>query len=143
MDSSLMFLGLIHKAGCLEIGEENVVLAAEDVKARCFLNALDASDGSKRRAGYLAEECRVPQIVLPYTKAELSRVIGRGRPGVMAITDIGFAAKFAEKLAGMDSSYASAFEVLSLKKKRADERKEARKAEQKLNSGSTVKRRSK
>lgn len=143
MDNCLMFLGLIQKAGCLEVGEESVALAAENVKARCFLNALDASEGSKRRAGFLAEECRVPQIVLPYTKAELSSVIGRGRPGVLVITDIGFAARFAEKLTETDSSYFGVCEILSLKKKRADERKAARKAEQTFNSGSTVKRRSK
>jgi ribosomal protein L7Ae-like RNA K-turn-binding protein len=129
MDNCLMLLGLSKKAGFLEVGDDCVSDAVELVKARCILSAADASDGSKRKAEFLAEESRVPHIVLPYTKAELGIAVGRGTPGILAITDIGMAASFVSKLAQTDETYGEYAEVLSVKLKRAKERRAGRQKE--------------
>ena len=128
MDKCLNLLGLAKKAGCLEIGEESVSVCAERTGARAILSASDASEGSKRKAGFLAEEGSIPHIILPYTKADLSEAVGRGAPGILALTDIGFAASFAAKLAEMNGEYTEAAQWLALKQKRARERRAAHKA---------------
>lgn len=127
MDNCLTFLGLIKKAGNLEIGEENVFSSVEEFKARCLFNASDASEGTKRSTSRLAEEFRIPYLVLPYTKLQLSEVIGRGAPAVIAITEIGFAYRFSELLCEQSADYQDFNNALALKKKRAEERKAARK----------------
>lgn len=126
MDNCLMLLGMSRRAGFLEIGEDCVSCSVQEVKARCILSADDASDGSKRKAGFLAEELRVPHITLPYTKAELGMAVGRGTPGMLAITDVGMAANFASKLALAHPEYSEYSEVLNIKLKRAKERKSAK-----------------
>lgn len=130
MDNCLMLLGLSKKAGFLEVGDDCVSDAVELVKARCILSASDAADGSKRRAGFLAEEASVPHIVLPYTKAELGIAVGRGTPGMLAITDVGMAESFVSKLAQNDSKYGEYADVLSVKLKRAKERRAGRQKEE-------------
>ncbi|MCR5173373.1 MAG: 50S ribosomal protein L7 [Oscillospiraceae bacterium] len=127
MDKCLHLLGLARKAGALEIGEECVSAAVERVRVRCVLSARDASEGSLKRAGLLAQDASVPHIVLPYGKMELSEAVGRGSPGLLAFTDTGLAAAFAAELAKTDERYASAAERMALKKKRADERRRVRK----------------
>ena len=129
MDNCLKLLGLAKKAGFLEIGEESVSDSVMFVKARCILSAADAAEGSVRKAGYLAEDASVPHIILPYTKADLGEVIGRGSPGMMSITDIGMAHSFVSKLAQEHPKYADVLQVMDVKLKRAKERKAARKNE--------------
>lgn len=125
MDRCLNLLGLAKKAGSLEIGEECVSASVARVKARCILSASDASDGSKRKAGFMAEDASVPHVVLPYTKQELSLAVGRGAPGVLAITDTGLAASFTAALSEAYEGYGEAAERMALKKQRAQERKAA------------------
>lgn len=128
MHKALNLLGLAKKAGCLEIGEESVAVAVERGKARLILSSADASEGSKRKAAYLAEECNLIHIILPFTKADVSEAVGRGAPGILAVTDIGFAAGFAEKLSETHGEFAEVKDRLALKKKRAAERRSAKKA---------------
>ena len=128
MDKCLHLLGLAKKAGALEIGEECVSNGVERVRVRCILSAADASDGSVKRARFLAEEASVPHLVLPYGKMELSQAVGRGSPGLLAFTDTGFAAAFTAELAKTDPQYGPEAERMALKKKRADERRSARKS---------------
>lgn len=130
MDNCLMLLGLSKKAGFLEVGEDCVSGSVQEIRARCIMSAADASDGSKRKASFLAEESRVPHIILPYTKAELGMAVGRGTPGMLAITDVGMAANFVSKLAAVHPEYGQEMEVLNLKLKRAKERRTARAKEE-------------
>ena len=102
MDKALSFIGLMKKAGKLEIGEESVSSAAVKGKARAILSSCDASPRSLRGAKGIAETWDIPHMTLPFTKDELGSVIGRGSPGITAVTDIGFAAKLAEQLAAND-----------------------------------------
>lgn len=129
MDNCLRMLGLAKKAGFLEVGEESVSDSVMFVKARCIMSASDAAAGSVRKAGYLAEDASVPHIVLPYTKADLGEVIGRGTPGMLSITDIGMAQSFVKKLAQEYPKYSDVLEIMDKKLRRANERKAAKKNE--------------
>lgn len=99
MNASLTFLGLTLRAGKLEIGEESCGIAARAKKARVILTASDASQNSRTRAGNYCQDSKAPHVQLPFTKDELGAVVGRGQPGMLAITDIGMAAAFLDKLA--------------------------------------------
>ena len=93
------------------------------------MSASDAAQGSVRKAGFLAEDASIPHIILPYTKADLGEVVGRGTPGMLSITDIGMAHSFVTKLAQEYPKYADVLKVMDVKLKRANERKAARKNE--------------
>jgi ribosomal protein L7Ae-like RNA K-turn-binding protein len=96
--SCLTFLGLAEKAGKLQIGEESCGIAARAKKAKVLLTATDASRNSVVRAGNYSKTANAPHVVLPYTKDEIGAIVGRGSPGMLAITDIGMAAAFVKKL---------------------------------------------
>ena len=98
MEKSLNFLGLIKKAGKLEIGTEGVETAAGAGKARLILSAADASPNSLKQAKRIAGLGKTEHIILPYEKAEIGSIVGRGLPGLLAVTDEGFASALAEKL---------------------------------------------
>jgi ribosomal protein L7Ae-like RNA K-turn-binding protein len=118
MDNRL--LGIAKKAGLLEIGDESVGHAARVRKAKVILSACDASDGSKRRARGYAEQNGAIHLVLPSTKEELSAVIGRGSPGMLAILDAGIASKYVSLLAlENETQYGGAAVLLSEKAERA------------------------
>ena len=98
MNGSVIFLGLAQKAGKMEIGEEGCADAARFKRARAFLSASDAAESSVSRAAAFAETCGAVHIALPFTKEELGSVVGRGTPGMFALTDAGMASAFAKKL---------------------------------------------
>ena len=98
MNNALGVLGLAKKAGLLEIGEESVNAASKKGKAWLILSASDASDASKRHAGSYADYGGCDWVQLEFTKNELAAVIGRGSPGMIAITDAGLARSFILKL---------------------------------------------
>jgi ribosomal protein L7Ae-like RNA K-turn-binding protein len=98
MENNLAFLGIAKKAGLLAEGMELAAAAAKGGRCRTVLSAADASEPSKRRAKRLAAEAGVRHIALRYTKRELGAALGKGEPGVIAITDVGIAAKFASYL---------------------------------------------
>ncbi|SHI04452.1 Ribosomal protein L7Ae [Sporobacter termitidis DSM 10068] len=117
MDNRL--LGIAKKAGLLEIGDESVGHAARVRKAKVILSASDASDGSKRRARGYAEQYGAIHLVLPSSKEELSAIIGRGSPGMLAILDTGIASKYVALLAQEDNAqYGEAAGLLAEKAER-------------------------
>ena len=121
MDNRL--LGLAKKAGLLEIGDESVGQAARARKAKLILSAVDASERSIRQARNYAEQCDAIHLVLPSTKEELSTIIGRGSPGMLAIMDIGLATTYASMLAELDpGQYSEAAGRLAEKAERVRQR---------------------
>lgn len=98
MEKSLNFIGLIKKAGKLEIGTESVEAAAGAGKAKLILSAADASKNSIKQAQKAADLAKTEHIVLPYEKSDIGAMVGRGLPGMLAVTDEGFASALAEKL---------------------------------------------
>ncbi|MDR2357374.1 MAG: hypothetical protein LBD92_04750 [Oscillospiraceae bacterium] len=98
MENNLAFLGIAKKAGLLAEGAEPAAAAVRSGCCRAILSASDASEASQRRARRLAAEAGARHIALRYTKRELGAALGKGEPGVIAITDAGIAAKFASYL---------------------------------------------
>ena len=118
-------LGLAHKAGRVEIGEEPVGSAARAKKARIILVASDAATGSVRRAMSFANTGSCLCLVIPATKNELGRALGRTSCAMAAVTDIGFADAVAKKLAALEpKKYESAAERMAVKAQRARERRQ-------------------
>mgnify|MGYP001081516515 CR=1 FL=1 len=114
-------LGLAHKAGRVEIGEEPVGSAARARKARIILVASDAAAGSVSFASTGNCLC----LVIPATKDELGRALGRTSCAIAAVTDIGFADAVAKKLAALEpEKYESAAERMAVKAQRARERRQ-------------------
>ena len=101
-DPILHLLGLAKKAGRLEIGEEPVGAAARAHQARVLLLAADAAPNTVRRAAHFGEAGGALWLQMPFTKAELGEQLGRSSCAMLAVTDFGFAAALAEKLAARD-----------------------------------------
>ncbi len=128
MSAALTFLGLAAKAGHLTIGEESCGIDARAKKAALLCTASDASQNSVTRAKNYASAAGVPSLELPFTKAELGRMVGRGMPGMLAITDIGMALSFAEKLSDeFEGKYTDIVEPLKQRYEKVQLRKMERK----------------
>ena len=120
----LSFLGLAKRAGKLAVGEEPAEGAARAKDARVLFLAADAADNTRRRCEHFAEAGNCLWLRLPFTKEELGRAVGRTSVAILAVTDIGFAAAMADRLAKSDSKrYGEAAEKLALKARRAAQRK--------------------
>ena len=124
MEKILSMIGLAHKAGRVEIGEEPVGSVARAKKARIILVAGDAAAGSVRRAMAFAGTGNCLCLVIPTTKEELGRALGRTSCAMAAVTDIGFADAVAKKLAALEpEKFTGAAERMAIKAQRARERK--------------------
>lgn len=130
-------LGLAHKAGRLEIGEEPVGAACRARQAKLVLLAADAAPNTCRRAAHFGEAGNVLFLTLPQTKAELGAALGRASCAMLALTDVGFAGAAARQLAKRDpEKYSAAAEALDAKAQKALQRqKEQRQHEKNLRQG--------
>ncbi len=130
--SSLGFLGIAKKAGKIETGEEQVLTLLSAKKARLVILASDAADNVTRRIERFSGDAGAVVVRIPYTKEELGGITGRSVCAVAALTDIGFAAGFAEKLSAENpEQYSEALQRLRVKAERAKERKREQKAHEK------------
>ena len=136
-DPILHLLGLARKAGRLEVGEEPVGAACRAHHARLVLLASDAAPNTCRRAAHFGQAGNVLFLELPFTKAELGFVLGRGSCAMLALTDAGFAASVLEKLADRDPErYGPAAQQLREKADRMLQRqREKRQHEKNLRAG--------
>lgn len=124
MDNILSMLGLAHKAGKVEIGEEPVGSAARAKKARVIFVAADAAPSAKRRAKSFAETGSCILLPIGAEKDAMGRVLGRTSCAMCAVTEIGFACAIVKKLAAIEpETYHAAAEALEVKAKRAAERR--------------------
>lgn len=131
-DAVLSMLGLAHKAGKVDMGEEPVGAAARAKKARVILVAEDAAPSSQRRARHFADSGACLCLTVPQRKDELGAALGRTSLAMCAITDVGFACAVAEKLARTDAGrYGPALEALQRKARRAEERRREQAAHEK------------
>lgn len=133
-DPILHLLGLARKAGRLELGEEPVGAACRSRHARLVLLASDAAANTNRRAAHFGEAGNVLWLELPFTKAELGFLFGRGSCAMLAVTDAGFSASIVEKLAARNPErYGPAAQQLRTKADRVLQRqKEQRQHEKNL-----------
>lgn len=114
MDSALTgLLGLARRAGKAELGEESILSAALQHKARLILIAADAAEGTAHRLERAAEEGNAVCFRVEPTKAELGGCFGRASCAAVALTDVGLAAAAVEKLSQADPQrYGEASEKL-------------------------------
>jgi ribosomal protein L7Ae-like RNA K-turn-binding protein len=132
MDSIPPFLGLVFRAGRLAVGEEPVGAACRAHKAYLLLLASDAADNTIRRAHHFTQAGNSLCLTLPHTKGELGSCLGRSSCAMVAVTDIGFAAKVAEKLAKADpDTYSETRDALAYKAARAKKRRDEARAHDK------------
>ena len=129
-------MGIMRKAGRIEIGETNTGAAVRAGKAKLVLVAADASENARKRAkGYLAGH-RTLLVPLPYTKDDLSDLLGKGGCSMAAVTDIGLAEAFVSALSEADPvQYGELAQEVGLRYKRAVKRKAK---VQKANRGGSV-----
>ena len=130
MGKALNLLALARKAGLAELGEEPVGAAARLLKAHLILVAGNASDHTWRRAKSFAAGTDQACIRVKYTKDEMGFAIGRQELAIAAITDAGMALSIVEGL-GEPQKYQEAIQVLTEKKKKAQQRQKEAKAHQK------------
>lgn len=133
MDSIPSLLGLALRAGRLAVGEEPVGAACRAHKAYLLLLASDAADNTIRRAHHFCQAgTNTICLTLPLTKAEIGSGLGRSSCAMLAISDIGFAAAVADKLAKADpDTYSDAREQLSRKAARTKKRRDEKRAQEK------------
>ena len=124
-DNILSMLGLAHKAGKVEIGEEPVGSAARAKKARVIFVADDAAPSTKRRAKSFAETGSCILLPMAAEKDDMGRVLGRTSCAMCAVTEIGFACAIVKKLAAIEpEKYRAAADALEIKAKRAAQRRQ-------------------
>ena len=126
-------LGLAKRAGKLAAGDEPVRELARSGVVRVVLLAGGAA--VSRQARFLAERAEVPLLTLPVTGAELGGALGRKTCAVCALSDSGFAAKAAEKLAAIDTAAQGAAEVLAKSHARFQARRGTKKHRQREPAG--------
>ena len=136
-DAVLSLIGLIKKAGRLEVGEEPTGAACRARKAKLVLLAGDAAPNTFRRAAHFSQLGKCLYLELPCTKGELGFCLGRSSCAMLAVTDAGFAAALAEKLQALDPErYGAAVTQLREQADRVLQRqKEQRQHEKNLRAG--------
>ncbi len=133
---SLDLLGLMRKAGAIEIGETNTGAACKDGKARLLILACDASDNACRRAEQFVNGRRTLLVKVPFSKEEISDKTGKPGCSMAAITDLGFANAFVKDLSETEPGlYAEAAESLSARYSKALRRKKSTAVEKKKRQG--------
>ena len=116
-------LGLMRKAGAVEIGEERSIEAIGKGKARLLLVPSDASDKTKRNADFYIEGHSTVKLDMPMTNDEIASAVGVGGCKMAAVTDIGFAKALLKLLAEGDEKYSEAEKSISLKADKQARRK--------------------
>ena len=99
MDKAQRYLCLARKAGLLALGEEGCREAFDKGKAKLLLLTSDASPNVRKRAEHLLKGRRALSGTLPWTKEELSFLLGAHGCSLVSFTDAAFAATFASALA--------------------------------------------
>lgn len=105
MDKALGFLGLCKKAGALLTGEDGVSGAARSGKAALIMTASDTAGNTTKKALNLSVWEEVPHVRLPWDKDTLGELLDKRVCAILAVTDRGLAAAFAEKLAAQYPEY--------------------------------------
>lgn len=125
-NKALGLLGISHKGGNVEIGEEPVGSAAAAGKARLIILAADAADHTLRKARSFASRHDTPLIQVDGTKDELGAMFGRTTVAMLTITDIFLAERFLTLL--QDDRYAPELQAVrekaqTMKMRKRDKRK--------------------
>ena len=101
-DKALGLLGLMRRAGAIEIGVDNASDALRAGRAKILLVSCDAADNARRKFEHLSVGRRALTIPLSYTREELADCLGVSGCSAAAVTDIGFANALAKILTEND-----------------------------------------
>ena len=124
MDKDLNYLAIAQKAGVLVTGEDNTGIAIRAGKAKLVLLASDASENARSRARGFLYGKKIPMLVVPHTKLDIARTVGRSSCSMAAVTDTGLASMIASALAEADeNAYGEEAAYLADKNRRAAQRK--------------------
>ncbi len=107
------------------MGEESCGETAAAGKARLLLLASDASDNARRRAESFLRGRRAPLMTLPWTKDELSALLGRNGCSMLCFTDLPLAAVFAGAMAEETETWRETADLLKARQEKAARRKAA------------------
>lgn len=131
-DKALNYIGIMRKAGACAVGETDSGAACRSGKAKLLLVASDASENARHRAEGFVYGRGIPLTVLPYEKAELAGLLGRGATSMLAVTDLGLADAVMKALAASnEEAYGADSAALTEKLRQERERKsEQRRHEQ-------------
>ena len=119
MDKAAQYLGLARKGGMLAVGEEGSGTAIAAGKGRLLMLAADASPNAQKRAA------GAPLQTLPWTKAELSAMMGKRGCSMLCFTDLPLAARFAAALAEELPGWKETAELLAQREDKLKRRKAA------------------
>lgn len=124
MSNSINYIGIARKAGELVVGEVNSGTAIRGGRVKLLILASDASSNARSRAESYVYGTKVPLVLVPLTKLEISDMVGVNGCSMAAFTDIGLASAFLDSLTGEDEQYAEAAKQLSELKEKAIRRKQ-------------------
>ncbi len=89
-DKALGLLGLMRRAGAIELGEDNSAATVKDGKAKLLLFSSDVSEAARRKAEGFSHGRSVQLVPLHYTREELGAALGVKSCAMAALTDMGF-----------------------------------------------------
>lgn len=94
-------LGLMRRAGALEIGQDRALEAVARGKAKVLILPSDCTERAKRNAQFAVEGRKNPKLIYsPWTNEEISRSLGVASCNLLAVTDRGFADSILKDLGG-------------------------------------------
>ena len=125
MNKAQQYLGLARKAGLLAVGEEASGSTMAEGKGKLLLLAADASPNAVKRAQSFQHGHRAPLQTLPWSKSELSILLGKHGCSMVCFTDLALAERFSAALAEEDPAWAETTQLLQERKQKADRRKAA------------------
>ncbi len=120
-------LGLAKRAGKLAAGDEPVREFARAGVVRVVFLTSDAGAAISRQAAFVASRADVPLLTLPVTTEQLGGALGRRTCALCALSDSGFAAKAAERLASGDPAFQPAAAQLAASHARFQSRRGTKK----------------
>ena len=130
MDKAGRYLALGRKAGLLLTGEDLCRSAALEGRARLLLLAADASPNAQKRARDALEGRRAPLRTLPWSKEELSALLGRRGCSMVCFTDLALAEHFALAMAEALPEWQETAELLSRREEKARRRRGVKRRKQ-------------
>ena len=123
-DKALGLLGLMRKAGAVQLGEDKALDAVQTGKVRLLLLSADASDRARRHAEAMQNGRRFQLIETHYSRETLGEALGVGNCAMAAVTELGFANALMKELAAQQPErYAGAAEETARRLDKADRRK--------------------
>ncbi len=123
-DKALSLLGLMRRAGALQIGEDKAIDAVHSGKVRLLLLAEDASDRARRHAEAMTNGRRFQLVSTHYSREALGQALGTGNCAMAAVTELGFANALMKELAAqIPERYGESAEETARRLEKADRRR--------------------